>query len=230
MRNHKIGCRDCHRKVCCCPRRPLAQSSCICPPGPPGPMGPAGPPGSDGSSVLTGGPNTEKWSGLLVAADDLVIEPTAAFTAFEDGTFTYLTDTIIAAAPANLLIAPNYPSTSDGITWDELTAAVRLFSGAALLPVGVAVVAQLVVNAGQPVGEERICLEVVFEPGPAGLSLPIFGGGVGPLTGRDEGVCTVAPDETYDVRIGLRNTGLTPVTLTAATTVAASTTARSSAA
>lgn len=228
MRNHKIGCRDCRRKVCCCPRRPLAQSSCICPPGPPGPMGPAGPPGSDGSSVFTGGPNTEKWSGLLVVADDLDIEPTAAFTAFEAGTFTYLTDTIIAAAPANLLIAPNYPSTSDGITWDELTAAVRSFGAATLLPGGVAVVAQMVVNAGQP--DERICLEVVFEPGPAGLFLPIFGGGTGPLIDRDQGLCTVAPDETYDVRVGLRNTGLTTATLTAEVTVEASATGRSSAA
>ena len=226
MRNHKTGCNACNRRVCCCPRpvrRP--QSSCICPPGPPGPMGPPGPPGSN---AVGDGSNTEKSNGVLTIPAELTLLPNMDF-----GIATFLVDgsvsgvgyavqgvptPLVPAGPAasrydallNLTTPPTYPATPDGITWDALAATLKSVSETPInISDGVAVVVQLVRNAGQPT--EDGCIELLFSQ-PGGFNIvPITNGP--PLYGSVEDLCFIAPGETYDVRVGLRNLTQSTITL-----------------
>ena len=234
MRNHKIGCKDCRRNVCCCPRRrpaPAPGSSCICPPGP---QGPRGFPGS--TIILPGGPNTEKWSVILGLAAAVTLPAAIGGvpgTAVE--ACTYMADSLAAGVRLSLPggpavnIAPNYPATPDGINFDALAATLQSAAGVTL-PLGVQIAVQLVVNANRPT--ERVCMQVIFPSVPGGIVVPGLLLGGGQLQDEVEGPdCFVAVGETYDVRLCLQNTTILPIALNLGVEAAilASATARSSA-
>lgn len=251
MRNHKSGCGRCNRHVCCCPPKRVV-SSCICPPGPPGPpglpgstgpQGPRGLPGLPGSNAPFGSTDSiEKWTGTLGLAAGLEVPVPVLGT--ELGIATYLADDLsggygvtvgavfipllpISGVAQDLLtVAPNYPSTPDGIAFDALTVNFTTSIGAAItLPSGTQLVAQLVIDAGQ---DETVCLEAATPIAPpAGLTIPIFGGAPRVMA-TVEGFCFVPPGSTYDVRIGIRNTTdeVIPLGLSVFAGIQASVTAR----
>lgn len=228
-----VGCDRCTRNPCCCrkPRpEPRPQSSCICPPGPPGPPGPQGPrgpqglPGPAGSTPIDSNASIEKWSGLLNIAADAVLPPLGALSIC-----TYLADSQALGAGAqtpfspigNLVFPPNYPSTSRGITFDELVATIKtLIVAPVTLPPGVEIVVQLTENAGQ--ADQSFCLEAVLATGPAGILIPPLGAGAPLFTTTAMGSCFIEPGNTYDVIACLVNRTPLPITLALAENLALS--------
>lgn len=223
MERHKTGCNSCKRRVCCCPRRrpppaPPFQSSCICPPGPQGPRGFQGVPGPPGSTIiLPGGESVfiEKFFGLLPLAVAVTLPAaTAAGPGTDIFACTYLADAplpgerTVVVGGAIINVAPNYPATPDGITFDAISATLQSTAGLTL-PAGVQVVVQLVENAGR-VGENVCDLEVVFGS-PAGLVIPAIGVGAPLPTQSEEGFCFIESGNTYDVRVCLQNTTFLPI-------------------
>ena len=206
--------------------------------GPTGPCctGPTGP-GADATELGS----IEKWSGLLVlpaslnAAGSLVGAEVCTYLA--DGGVGGLGLVVVPGigplpiTPENVLItaAPNYPSTSRGITFDELAVNLQTILGATVeLPAGIVIAVELVENAGQagPDGE-NVCLYVEF-PTPPDTIIDLPAVADPPLFGRDIGPCFIDPDNTYDVRVCIRNTNDVTTGLGAAADVAvqASVTAR----
>lgn len=244
MRKNKLGCGACDRKVCTCRRPRPVTSTCICPPGPRGPQGPQGLPGAPGSTIFTGGDSIEKWSGLLTPTAALVLLPDEdlpAGTPFTVGASTYLADAVLGGLVAgvdtvtglgigSLAIPPSYPSTPDGITFDSLSVTFKTAIGTAItLPDGAELVAQLVVNAGRP--DERVCLEAVVEQTDplAGITIPLIGVSDPLYATSAAGTCYVAPEETYDVRVGIRNptnVNLAPLSVALGASIQAAVTAR----
>lgn len=207
---HSSGCSPCSRdRHCrcfdCTPNGPTGR-------GPTGATGPAGPTGFPGPTGFGASPgdigSIEKWAGLLVFPANVVLDPNGTEG---DGTFieicTYLADAIVGGDPdndpANLTIPPNYPSTRRGITFDELASNIQARDGTAIeLPDTVAIVVELVRNAGQP--DETVCLTVEFPTTPGVLTIPGFGE-PRVWARAPVGTCFIDPAESFDVRVCLRN-------------------------
>ena len=163
----------------------------------------------DGGADVTGSANTEKWFGLLALPTEINIPPATSEgpgTLIE--TCTYLADAPIPGlrvpgpGDLNINVAPNYPSTPDGITWDALSATVQSIDALLSFPPGIQVAVQFVRNANR--ANETVCMEIVFTA-PGGINIPGLATGTS-LNGDDEDLCVIAPGDKYDVRVCLQNT------------------------
>lgn len=242
MNRHKTGCggpcsRDRHCDCFRCAPKKRDRNGVTGPTGPccTGPTGfgvtgPTGPccTGPTGPGLGEIG-SIEKWSGLLSVFADVELGPLTGEVC------TYLADAVIGGltvAGLGTLInvdrlgtPPNYPSTRRGITFDELAVSLHAFAGLTPIeiPEGAIIVVELVENAEQD--DESVCLAVRFETGEGGIVIPVFDDP--PLRGRAPvGTCTIEPDNTYDVRVCIRNEAESAITIVAGTSIEVSATAR----
>ena len=244
MIRHKSGCANCgkthhaHGGRCKgpCDKKPCPPptQSCICPPGPPGPQGPQGfpgvqgppgpagppgPPGPPGSTITTIGASLLKFSGVVSAPIATEILPGGfellGYLADGGGQSVAGVTALPAATPTagRLIVAPNYPAI-EAVTFDALASDVKSFLGLPVgvpspIPFGLDLVVEVVQN-----GVLSTDLQVVYTPGEGGLLIPFVEDTPG-LVDRDFGLATIVFPNTYDVRVGLRNTTGLPIILAA---------------
>lgn len=204
-----------------------------------GPTGPCctGPTGPGAVIDLLG--SIEKWSGALVLPATLGAVNTAGATVC-----TFLADSVfgglevqVAPIPSpptlvaarNVTVAPNYPSTRNGITFDELAVSLRATIDSPIaIPAGAVIDVQIIGNAGQ--ADQYVCLTTSFGTGVAPFNIPSLDDPNGPLVASSpEGeACVIEPGDTYDLRVCIRNVSTVDIPLLTAALAAiqVSTTAR----